>query len=109
MKSSKIEHNTNSVWIWTQIIPLWSIIAIPVTLIKLNNQFKTYIQENNIQNHSTLKVYNNIWGWVWFGGSVISIIFQPFALIAIIGLIVFWIHINSVRKSLIIINNEESK
>jgi heme/copper-type cytochrome/quinol oxidase subunit 2 len=105
MKTSNEMKNTSGVWIWTQLIPLWSFIAIPVTLMKLNEQFRIYTEENNLENKVELKQYNNTWGWVWFGGSVLSILFQPLAIIAFIGLIGFWIHISGVKKSLVNFQN----
>lgn len=105
MRLKNRDKETSSIWIWTQLIPIWNFIAIPVTLIKLNEQFNTYILENDLLNSSTIKSYNNTWGWVWYIGSVVSI-FIPFAgLISFIGVIGFWIHISNIRKSLITIRN----
>ena len=105
MRLKNRDKETSGIWIWTQLIPIWNFIAIPVTLIKLNEQFNTYILENNLLNSSTIKSYNNTWGWVWYIGSVVSI-FIPFAgLISFIGVIGFWIHISNIRKSLITIRN----
>ena len=105
MQTSDQSKNTSRVWIWTQLIPIWSLVAIPVTLIKLNEQFRVFISENSLGFDNSIKLYNNVWGWVWFFGTLVSL-FIPFAgLISIIGVIGFWIHINGVRKSLLRVNN----
>ncbi|MDY0328057.1 MAG: hypothetical protein RBR07_07400 [Arcobacteraceae bacterium] len=101
MKVQNWEKNTSPVWIWTQLIPIWSFIAIPVTLIKLNEQFKLYMSENNLNDNPMIKQYNNTWGWVWFGGSVLSLIIPFAGLIGFVGVIGFWIHIAGVKNSLI--------
>lgn len=94
---------TSSVWIWTQLIPIWSLIAIPVTLIKLNEQFNLYVSENNLS--TELVSYNNTWGWVWYIGSIVSFFIPLAGLISLVGVIGFWIHISKVRKSLLISRN----
>ena len=104
MKVKQKSLNIKSAWIWTQVIPIWSLVAIPVTLIRLNKQFIRYVEENNLQTDSSLKFYTSTWGWIWFGGSIVSIVFQPFIIVSIIGLIGFWMHINSVKKSLVLVN-----
>lgn len=100
MQTSNPLNNTNGVWIWTQLIPIWSLIAIPVTLMKLNAQFKAYMNEHNLQIND-VKSYNNTWGWVWFGGIIGSIFFPLLAIVALIGLVGFWFHISSVKNSLL--------
>ncbi len=97
MRTSDIEMNTGSGWIWTQIIPLWSLVATPVTLIKLNQQFLVYIEENNL---SPVVKYNNLWGWIWYGGTIASAIIPFAGLIAIVGFIGYWIHVVKVREGL---------
>lgn len=107
-KAMKVDNElkqTSPVWIWTQLIPIWSLVAIPVTLIKLNEQFNLYINENNLSTEYNLKPYNNTWGWVWYIGSIVSFIFPLAALVSFVGVIGFWIHISNVRKSLIIIKH----
>lgn len=100
MKTQNETKNTSAIWIWTQLIPIWSLVAIPVTLIKLNEQFNLYISENNLESNTSIKTYNNTWGWVWFIGSVISLFLPIAGLISLVGVIGFWIHINGVKKSL---------
>lgn len=101
IKTTQEHQNTNSIWIWTQLIPIWALIAIPITLIKLNNQFQVFRNENKIDTMNSIKQYSNTWGWVWFGGTVLSIVFQLFAIVALVGFIGFWIHISSVKKSVL--------
>jgi hypothetical protein len=100
MRTSDPMNNTSGVWIWTQLIPLWALIAIPVTLMKLNSQFQAYINENKLQPHE-VKPYNNTWGWVWFGGMIGSLVFPLLGIVALVGLIGFWVHISGVKNSLL--------
>ena len=100
--------NTNPVWIWTQLIPIWSLVALPVTLLKLDAQFKAYIQEHNLT-EADIKMYTNLWGWIYYGGTIVSIFIPVGGIVALVGLIGFWIHLNSVKKSIIIhtLNNTQ--
>lgn len=100
MQTSVYMKNTNPGWIWTQLIPIWSFVAIPVTLLKLNEQFKQYVTENNFTANEHLKYYSNVWGWIWYGGTVLGMFVPFFYIISIVGLIGFWIHIMDVKKSL---------
>jgi hypothetical protein len=105
--SIKVENefnNTGKVWIWTQLIPIWAFIAIPVTLSKAKNQFNIYVRENNLENSSNIKHYDSTWGWVWYGGTVVSIFFPIAGIVSLIGIMGFWLHINSVRKSILMVN-----
>ena len=97
------------IWIWTQIIPIWSLIATPIALIKLDAQYKRYTNEQNISNNPQLVQYKNIWGWVWFGGMILSIGVDFFAIVAIVGFIGYWVHISKVTKSLEAISSDEVK
>lgn len=100
--------NTSPVWIWTQLIPIWSLVAVPVTLLKLDAQFKAYIQEHNLT-EADIKMYTNLWGWIWYGGTIVSFFIPLGGIVALVGLIGFWIHLNSVKKSIIIhkLNNTQ--
>ncbi len=106
IKTSNPLLNTSKVWIWTQLIPLWNIVATPVTLLKIEKQFAAFVQEHHLT-ESDIKYYNSVWGWLWFGGNVASIFLPVFGIVGLIGLIGFWVHINSVKKSIIMrqINN----
>jgi hypothetical protein len=99
MQCTNASNNTGSGWIWTQWIPLWGLIAVPVTLNKLNNQFYSFIQENK---NVTNKLYSNTWGWIWYASTIISIVVPFIGFIGLIAWIVFWIHIVDVRKNLIL-------
>lgn len=109
MQTSNEQKNTSAVWIWTQLIPLWAFIAIPVTLMKLNEQFKLYMVENDLNGNPSVKEYNNTWGWVWFGGSVLSLIIPFAGLIGLVGVIGFWIHIAGVKNSLVLAKQNKSQ
>ncbi len=91
----KINKEINSLWIWTQIIPVWSFVAIPITLIKINKQVKAYLKENNLEN-----TYKPSYGWIWFLTSIISLPFSPFLIISLISFILFYKHLGKVEKSL---------
>ena len=94
--TSNPELNTSPVWIWTQLIPLWSLIAIPVTLIKLNNQYQAFLIEKGLSPiELPFKIY---WGWIWYGGMVLSIFIPIFGIVSLVGLIGFWIHLNDLTK-----------
>lgn len=103
MTTSNPMNNTSGVWIWTQLIPIWSLVAIPVTLLKLNTQFQAYVAENNLT-FNDIKMYSNVWGWIWYGSTIASFIFPLFGLVALIGLIGFWVHISNVKKSILMSN-----
>lgn len=40
MNTSNEFNNTSAAWIWTQLIPIWNFVAIPVTLLKINKQYQ---------------------------------------------------------------------
>ncbi|MDH4944416.1 hypothetical protein [Sulfurimonas sp. C5] len=103
MTTSNPMNNTSGVWIWTQLIPIWSLVAIPVTLLKLNTQFQAFVAERNLT-FNDIKMYSNVWGWVWYGSSIASFIFPLFGLVALVGLIGFWVHISNVKKSILMLN-----
>lgn len=105
MKTKNEMKNTSGVWIWTQLIPIWSLIAIPITLIKLNEQFRVFSEENELTNSTEIKQYNNTWGWIWFGGSLLAIFVPFFGIVALIGIIGFWIHISGVKNNLLSFKN----
>ncbi|AXH13998.1 hypothetical protein CP985_09470 [Malaciobacter mytili LMG 24559] len=92
----KINKKINFLWIWTQIIPIWSFVAIPITLIKINKQVKAYLKENNLEN-----TYKPSYGWIWFLTSIISLPFSPFLIISLISFILFYKHLEKVENSLL--------
>lgn len=97
MKLANKDKETSSVWIWTQLIPLWNLVAIPITLLKINEQYKTYVLEND---SLQVESYSSTWGWVWYISSILSIFFPILGLVSLVGLIGFWIHVSKVRKSI---------
>lgn len=92
----KINKKINFLWIWTQIIPIWSFVAIPITLIKINKQVKAYLKENNLEN-----TYKPSYGWIWFLTSIISLPFHLFLIISLISFILFYKHLEKVENSLL--------
>jgi len=105
MNTSNEFYNTSVVWIWTQLIPIWNFVAIPVTLSKINKQYQFYVEENKIQSNSNIKPYDSLWGWIWFGGSVGSIFVPLLAIVSLVGIIGFWVHISNVKSSLVLNTN----
>lgn len=103
MITSNPMNNTNGVWIWTQLIPLWNLVAIPVTLLKLNTQFQAFIAEKNLS-YTDIKMYSNLWGWIWYGGMIASWFLPILWIIALVGLIGFWVHISNVKNSIFMLN-----
>lgn len=97
MKLANKDKETSSVWIWTQLIPLWNLVAIPITLLKINEQYKTYVLEND---SLQVESYSSTWGWVWYISSILSIFFPILGLVSLVGLIGFWIHVSKVKKSI---------
>lgn len=116
MKLSNSLKETSAVWIWTQLIPMWNYVAIPVSFIKLNEQYKEYVLENS---STEVKTFKPIWGWSYYI-SLILIIVSSFLevliptlflirhflwLVCSIGFIGFWVHISKVRKSIVTSSN----
>ena len=100
IRTSNPQVNTSKAWIWTQLIPIWSLVAIPVTLVKINAQFQAFVQENNYTPED-IQYYTNIWGWIWYGANIVSIFFPIVGIVSFVGIIGFWVHMNNVRKSIL--------
>ena len=102
MRTSNPDLNTSKAWIWTQLIPIWALVAIPVTLVKINSQFQAFVQEHNYTPED-IKFYSSLWGWIWYGANIVSIFIPIVGVVSLIGIIGFWVHINGVRKSILAI------
>ncbi|AXH13158.1 hypothetical protein [Halarcobacter bivalviorum] len=79
----------NPFWLWSQLIPFWSFIAIPITLIKINKQLK------KIENF-----YKATYSWIWFFTSILSIFFAPILILNLISFILFYKQLQKVGKTL---------
>ena len=100
MQTSDPNNNTSGVWRWTQLIPIWTLIATPVVLVKLSNQFSVYVRENDL-NLQDVKPYSSTWGWVWYAGTIGSAFYDAISIVALVGFIVYWVHIYNVKNSLV--------
>jgi hypothetical protein len=98
--------NTSPVWIWTQLIPVWSLVAIPVTLTKLSRQFNAFLEANSLVDDARIKRYDTTWGWVWYGGVIASMFIPVAALVALVGVTGFWVHVANVKQSLAALHKE---
>ncbi len=86
---------SNPFWLWSQLIPFWSFIAIPITLIKINKQLKNYLKQKRIENF-----YKVTYSWIWFFTSVLSIFFAPLLILNLISFILFYKQLQKVEKTL---------
>lgn len=95
-------NNTSKIhpaWLWTQLIPIWSYIALVVVAVKLDDQIKIYQSKHN----KTLKFKGVLVYW-YVGLTILSLI--PLINIAttIISLILFvliWSNITKTTKQII--------
>ncbi len=100
MKNSVPTKHTHGFWIWTQMIPFWSFISMPITLIKLKAQFRHFLDEHDITLEDVTS-YNHSWGWFLYVSIIISILFPSFTVITLIGMVTYNIHIVDVKKSIL--------
>lgn len=101
LKTDDAQFQTHKFWTWTQLIPIWSLIAQVVAIVKMTAQYEVFIKEKNISPNE-ISEYKPLWGWLSIGAIVLSMfIFLPFLSIVIIGLwIVYWVNISSTSKSI---------
>jgi len=99
---------TSKFWTWSQIVPIWSVIAQIVAIIKITNQYHAFVRENSIF-YGEIDEYQPIWGWLYIGFGLASLFFKPFAVIAFIFFIMYWINISRTTKSVMrFLNMQES-
>jgi len=97
INNSKLE--TNKVWTWTQLIPIWSIVAQIIALIKMTDQYKNFLIEKNITS-SEITEYKPLWGWLFIGFIIISAIIPFASILALVFSIMYWVNISNTRKSI---------
>ena len=99
LKIDNLKFKTHKLWTWTQVVPIWSFIAQIVAIVKMTDQYKVYIRENNIK-PDAISEYKPLWGWLFVGFSIFSMIIPFLAIIAFIFWIIYWINISSTTKSI---------
>lgn len=108
IKSMKLEtsvYETSTVWVWTQVIPLWGFVAFIVFLIKIETQYKFFLIENNNMDN-LIYHYDSKLGWWLLGTSFVSAFFTPLVIVSFIILILFWVNIYRTTKSIISFNDK---
>ncbi|QIW10665.1 hypothetical protein [Francisella sp. LA112445] len=86
-------------WFWTQLIPLWNMVAIIVCVTKISEQAKTFSQNTGIK-----ATYNPTLFYCYFGISFLSMI-PLIGLVAILASfilwIIFWVNLSSSKKQVL--------
>ncbi len=89
----------HSAWFWTQLIPLWNIIALLVSQVKVNEQYKIFIQ-----NHSSESVGYSINMLYWCLGlslvGIIPIIGVLSSLASMVVFVIFWSKMSKATKQI---------
>lgn len=100
--------HTGKVWTWTQLIPVWSYAAQAVTIVKLTEQYKRFVDENNIEAYQIAE-YKPIWGWLLLGFGAASMVMPFLGVFALVFLILYWMNIysstESIKKYKLLMNN----
>lgn len=86
----------SKVWTWTQLIPVWSIVALIVSIVKLSAAYKEYVAKHG----ESSKPYNPTWGWIMIGSWVISLVFAPVGFVMFIFWIIYWVNIAGAHKAI---------
>jgi heme/copper-type cytochrome/quinol oxidase subunit 2 len=86
-------------WFWTQLIPLWNIIALVVSQVKVNGQYKIFMQ-----NHSSESVGYSINLLYWYLGlsfvGMIPIIGVLASLASMVVFLIFWSKMSKATKQI---------
>ena len=99
LKIDDAKFKTHKLWTWTQLIPIWSFVAQIVTIVKMSDQYKVFIKEKNIKS-TDISEYKPLWGWLFIGFSIFSMIIPFFIIISFLFWIIYWVNINNTRKSI---------
>ena len=99
LKTDDVKLKTHKLWTWTQLIPLWSFVAQIVAIVKMTDQYKGFIREKDIK-PDEISEYKPLWGWLFIGFSILSMVIPFLAIIAFIFGIIYWINISSTTKSI---------
>lgn len=89
----------SSVWLWTQLIPLWGYIALVVTAVKLDEQNKIYAKNKGIEKGPFKVSYV-----YWYVGMILASLIPVINIITIVAnLVLFifvWVNISKSAKAL---------
>ncbi len=99
LKLKNIENTMSKVWTWTQLIPLWVYVAQVLAIIKISEQYESYINENNIKIYKITE-YKPLWGWLFLVFGVVSIFMPLLGIVALVFWILYWVNITAVTKSI---------
>lgn len=107
-RSYDLTTQISKVWVWTQLIPYWNIVAMVVYHIKMSNAI-SYIED--VQDMPTGSInYPIVTGWVYiFTGFLLSIldflhisnfITIIIGVICVICFIIFWVKVSNTTKAI---------
>lgn len=92
----------SKIWTWTQLIPLWSIVALLVSIIKFSEEKQNFKTKYGVVQSQ----YNPILGWSVVGAWFFSMIIPFIGIVAFPLWIVYWVNVSSASKSVLqAINN----
>lgn len=103
-KDSSVEP-VSKAWTWTQLIPIWSIVALAVSIAKINAQHQEYVQHNG----ASAKPFNAMWGWAYLISVVVSSFLPFLGVVALVFLILYWVNIVGATKSIMLGNLQETQ
>lgn len=86
----------SKVWTWTQLIPLWSIVALIMSITKFSAEYKTYVAKYG----EASKPYNPTWGWIVIGSWAVSLVFGLAGIVMFAFWIVYWVNIAGATKAI---------
>ena len=93
------EQKIHGIWFWTQLIPLWNIVALIVTQVKINEQYKIFMH-----NHSSQSVGYSITLFYWYLGlslvGLVPIVGVFASLASMIVFIMFWVKMSKATKQI---------
>lgn len=91
----------SKVWTWTQIIPIWGLVALAVSIVKIGAQHDAYTEK-----HGALsKPYKPTLGWAYLISIIVSGIIPFIGIITLIIWIVYWVNIAGATKSIVFKND----
>jgi hypothetical protein len=99
LQTNNIQLRTNKIWTWTQLIPIWSLVAQIVAIVKMTEQYKVFLKEKNIRPNE-VKEYKPLWGWLFMGFMIASMLIPFLGIMTLIFWIIYWINIYGARKSI---------
>jgi len=89
-----------TIWILFSLFAAIGVLVLPViVLIKLNNQYKYFLAENNLYQNQDIKKYKNYLGWFYYISMFFNLI--SFGISQLVFMIIYSVHLRKVTKSLI--------